>query len=64
MITMPTAEIYTLLLAGLLIAGVLWVVTRFIDRDSKEPCAGDSAGSLRRLSQLPGDTALSGTRPQ
>jgi hypothetical protein len=33
MIAMPTAEIYTLLLAGLLVAGVLWVVTRFIDRD-------------------------------
>ena len=33
MIGMPTAEIYTLLLAGLLIGGVLWVVTRFIDRD-------------------------------
>ena len=33
MIVMPTAEIYTLLLAGLLIGGVLWVVTRFIDRD-------------------------------
>ncbi len=32
-IAMPTAEIYTLLLAGLLIGGVLWVVTRFIDRD-------------------------------
>ena len=33
MIAMPTAEIYTLLLAGLLVTGVLWVVTRFIDRD-------------------------------
>ncbi len=33
MIAMPTAEIYTLLLAGLLVGGVLWVVTRFIDRD-------------------------------
>ena len=33
MIAMPTAEIYTLLLAALLVAGVLWVVTRFIDRD-------------------------------
>ena len=33
MIAMPTAEIYTLLLAGLLVGGVLWVVSRFIDRD-------------------------------
>lgn len=33
MIAMPTAEIYTLLLAGLLVGGVLWVVTRFGDRD-------------------------------
>ena len=33
MIAMPTAEIYTLLLAGLLVAGVLWFVTRFSDRD-------------------------------
>ena len=33
MIDLPTAEIYTLLLAGLLVAGVLWVATRFIDRD-------------------------------
>jgi len=33
MVAMPTAEIYTLLLAGLLAAGVLWVVIRFIDRD-------------------------------
>jgi hypothetical protein len=33
MIAMPTAEIYTLLLAGLLVGGVLWVVTRFMDRD-------------------------------
>ena len=33
MVAMPTAEIYTLLLAGLLVAGVLWVLTRFIDRD-------------------------------
>ena len=33
MIAMPTAEIYTLLLAGLLVGGVLWVVTRFSDRD-------------------------------
>jgi len=30
---MPTAEIYTLLLAGLLAVGVLWVVARFKDRD-------------------------------
>jgi|GEM_PF-6696914 len=27
-----TAEIYTLVLARLLVAGVLWVVTRFTDR--------------------------------
>jgi hypothetical protein len=33
MMAMPTAEIYTLLLAGLVAAGVLWLVTRFIDRD-------------------------------
>ena len=33
MVAMPTAEIYTLLLAGLVVAGVLWVLTRFIDRD-------------------------------
>ena len=33
MIAMPTAEIYTLLLAGLLVGGVLWVAARFIDRD-------------------------------
>ena len=33
MIAMPTAEIYTLLLAGLLVGGVLWVVARFSDRD-------------------------------
>ncbi len=33
MMGMPTAEIYTLLLAGLLALGVLWVVARFIDRD-------------------------------
>ncbi len=30
---MPTAEIYTLLLAGLLAVGVIWVVARFTDRD-------------------------------
>jgi hypothetical protein len=33
MIAVPTAEIYTLVLAGLVVGGVLWVVTRFIDRD-------------------------------
>lgn len=33
MIGMPMAEIYTVLLAGLLVGGVLWVVTRFTDRD-------------------------------
>jgi hypothetical protein len=33
MIGMPTAEIYTLVLAGLLVGGVLWVVSRFTDRD-------------------------------
>lgn len=33
MIAMPTAEIYTLLLAGLFVLGVLWVASRFIDRD-------------------------------
>lgn len=33
MIAMPTAEIYTLLLAGLLVAGALWVVTRFTGGD-------------------------------
>jgi hypothetical protein len=33
MMAMPTAEIYTLLLAGLLAAGVIWLVTRFNDRD-------------------------------
>jgi hypothetical protein len=33
MMAMPTAEIYTWLLAGLFAAGVLWLVTRFDDRD-------------------------------
>jgi hypothetical protein len=33
MVPMPTAEIYTLLLAALLVGGVLWVVSRFTDRD-------------------------------
>ncbi len=33
MMAMPTAEVYTLLLAALVAAGVLWLVTRFNDRD-------------------------------
>jgi hypothetical protein len=33
MMAMPTAEIYTVLLAVLLVAGVLWLATRFTDRD-------------------------------
>jgi hypothetical protein len=33
MMAMPTAEIYTLLFAGLLAVGVLWLVARFKDRD-------------------------------
>jgi hypothetical protein len=33
MMAMPTAEIYTLLLAGLLAVVVLWLVARFNDRD-------------------------------
>jgi hypothetical protein len=33
MMAMPTAEIYTLLLAGLLAVVVLWLVARFKDRD-------------------------------
>lgn len=33
MVGMPTAEIYILLLAVLLVAGLYWVVTRFTDRD-------------------------------
>ena len=34
MMAMPIAEIYALLLAGLLAVGVLWLVARFNDRDS------------------------------
>jgi hypothetical protein len=30
---MPTAEIYTLVLAGLVAAGLLWLVIRFNERD-------------------------------
>ena len=33
MMSMPTAEIYTLLLAGALAVGVIWLVARFHDRD-------------------------------
>ena len=33
MMGMPTAEIYTLLLAGLVAAGLLWLVIRFNERD-------------------------------
>lgn len=33
MVAVPTAEVYTLLLAVLLVAGVLWVLTQFHDRD-------------------------------
>jgi hypothetical protein len=33
MMAMPIAEIYALLLAGLLAVGVLWLVARFNDRD-------------------------------
>ncbi len=33
MMAMPTAEIYTLLLAGLLAVVVIWLVARFKDRD-------------------------------
>jgi hypothetical protein len=37
MIAMPTAEIYTLLLAGRLVGRVLWVVTRLTDRERTRP---------------------------
>jgi hypothetical protein len=33
MMGMPTAEIYTVLLAGLIAVVVLWLVARYIDRD-------------------------------
>jgi hypothetical protein len=33
MVAMPTAEIYTLVIAGLIVGGVLWVVIRLTDRD-------------------------------
>lgn len=33
MMGVPTAEIYTLLLAGVIAVGVVWLVARFNDRD-------------------------------
>lgn len=33
MTAMPTAEIYTLLFAGVVAVGVIWLAARFFDRD-------------------------------
>ena len=47
MVAMPTAEIYTLLLAGLLVAGVLWVVARFHRRRLTGPQATSDSHCAR-----------------